>query len=99
MIQRRTFLALLGDERAGTRILLQEPDPDAEELAELTALTDGPIGPVGAEDPFSSTDLGHLGMRNWQMPIMLRRPGPVFAPAMEVTRAQRTQELQAASRS
>ncbi|MFC5219765.1 GNAT family N-acetyltransferase [Streptomyces coerulescens] len=98
VIHRRGFLAVLGGERAGTRILLQEPDPDASELAELTQLLDRSTGPVVAEDPFSSTDLGHLGMRNWQMPIMLRRPGPVSAPAAEVIRVQRAPELQAAER-
>lgn len=96
VIRRRSFLAVLGGKRAGTRILLQEPDPDAHELAELTELAGRTTGPVDVEDPFSSTDLSHLGMRNWQMPIMVRPPGSVPAPAMEVIRAQRTHELRAA---
>ncbi|GHG78652.1 GNAT family N-acetyltransferase [Streptomyces griseocarneus] len=96
VIRRRSFLAVLGSKRAGTRILLQEPDLDAHELAELTELAGRSTGPVDAEDPFSSTDLSHLGMRNWQMPIMMRPPGPVPAPAMEVIRVQRTHELQTA---
>ncbi|MEU0068806.1 GNAT family N-acetyltransferase [Streptomyces sp. NPDC006332] len=98
VIHRRSFLAVLGGKRAGTRILLQEPELDTDELAELTELADRATGPVDAEDPFSSTDLGHLGMRNWQMPIMLRPPGPVSAPATEVIRVQSTPELQAAER-
>lgn len=98
VIRRRGFLAVLGGERAGTRVLLQEPDPDANEITELTELADRSTGPVDIEDPFSSTDLSHLGMRNWQMPIMVRPPGPVPAPAMEVIRAQRTHELQTAER-
>ncbi|WHM40845.1 GNAT family N-acetyltransferase [Streptomyces sp. BPTC-684] len=98
VIHRRSFLAVLGGKRAGTRILLQEPDPDASELAELTELAARSTGPVDVEDPFSSTDLSHLGMRNWQMPIMVRPPGPVSAPAMEVIPVQRAQELQAAER-
>ncbi|GHG98865.1 hypothetical protein GCM10018780_25030 [Streptomyces lanatus] len=98
LIHRRGFLAVLGDQRAGTRILLQEPDPDANELAELTELAGRSTGPVDAEDPFGSTDLSHLGMRNWQMPIMLRPPGPVSAPAMEVIRVEQVQDLQAAER-
>ncbi|WP_367137628.1 MULTISPECIES: GNAT family N-acetyltransferase [Streptomyces] len=93
VIRRRSFLAVLGDERAGTRFLLQEPDSDADELAELAGRS---TGPLDAEDPFSSTDLSHLGMRNWQMPIMVRPPGPVPDPAMEVVRVQRTHELRAA---
>ncbi|MEH6374550.1 GNAT family N-acetyltransferase [Streptomyces sp. KLMMK] len=96
VIRRRSFLAVLGDERAGTRILLQEPGLDAYELAELTELAGRSTGPVDAEDPFSSTDLSHLGLRNWQMPIMVRPPGPVPAPAMEVIRVRRTHELQTA---
>ncbi|MEU1671192.1 GNAT family N-acetyltransferase [Streptomyces roseifaciens] len=96
VIRRRSFLAVLGDERAGTRFLLQEPDLDAHELAELTELAGRSTGPVDAEDPFSTTDLSHLGMRNWQMPIMVRPPGPVAAPAMDVIRVRRTDELQTA---
>lgn len=98
VIRRRGFLAVLGDERAGTRFLLQESDLDAHELAELTELVGRSTGPVLAEDPFGSTDLNHLGMRNWQMPIMVRRPGPVSDPAMEVIRVERPQDLQAAER-
>ncbi|MFK8907174.1 GNAT family N-acetyltransferase [Streptomyces sp. YS-3] len=96
VIERRGFLAVLGDKRAGTRFLVQEPDLDVHELAELTELAGRSAGPVDAEDPFSSTDLGHLGMRNWQMPIMVRPPGPVPGPAMEVVRVQRARELEAA---
>ncbi|MBC9710995.1 GNAT family N-acetyltransferase [Streptomyces sp. TRM66268-LWL] len=98
VVRRRGFLAAVGDERAGTRFLLQEPDLDADELAELTGLARGASGPVDAEDPFSATDLGHLGMRNWQMPVMVREPGPVAAPAMEVVRVHKPQELQDAER-
>ncbi|PKV83256.1 GNAT family N-acetyltransferase [Streptomyces sp. TLI_146] len=98
VVRRRGFLAVLGDQRAGTRFLLQESDLDPHELAELTELAARSAGPVDAEDPFSSTDLSHLGMRNWQMPIMVRPPSPVPAPSMEVIRVQGTQELEAAER-
>ncbi|MFF4159388.1 GNAT family N-acetyltransferase [Streptomyces sp. NPDC001678] len=96
VIRRRGFLAVVGGDRAGTRVLLQEPDLDAHELAELTALAGRSVGPVDAEDPFSSTDLSHLGLRNWQMPVMVRPPGPAPAPATEVIRVQRTDELRTA---
>ncbi|MGK5732637.1 GNAT family N-acetyltransferase [Streptomyces sp. URMC 124] len=96
VIRRRGFLAVVGGDRAGTRVLLQEPDLDAHDIAELTELAGRSTGPVDAEDPFSSTDLSHLGMRNWQMPIMVRPPGPAAAPAMEVTRVRRTDELRTA---
>lgn len=98
VIRRRGFLAVDGDERAGSRILIQEPDLDEGELAELSDLVRRAKGPVVAEDPFSSTDLNHLAMRNWQMPVMLRLPAPVAAPALDVIRAQRPEDLQAAER-
>ena len=72
VIRRAGFPAVAGDERAGLRILIQEPGLGADEVAELTDLAGRAAGPVEDEDPFSSTDLGHLGMRTWQMPVMLR---------------------------
>ncbi|MFF8380489.1 GNAT family N-acetyltransferase [Streptomyces sp. NPDC015661] len=98
VVRRRGFVAVDGDERAGTRILIQEPDLDPDELAELSELARRAAGPVNAEDPFSSTDLSHLGMRSWQMPVMLRRPGPVGEPALDVIRVRRPEDLQAAER-
>ncbi|MEV6330237.1 GNAT family N-acetyltransferase [Streptomyces sp. NPDC051909] len=99
VVRRRGFLAVDGDERAGLRILIQEPDLDPGELAELSELARGAAGPVNAEDPFSSTDLSHLGMRDWQMPVMLRPPGqPVGEPALDVIRVRRPEDLRAAER-
>ncbi|MFE1908997.1 GNAT family N-acetyltransferase [Streptomyces gardneri] len=98
VVRRRGFVAVDGGERAGVRVLIQEPDLDPGELAELGELVRRAAGPVNAEDPFSSTDLSHLGMRNWQMPVMLRQPGPVDEPAMDVIRVQRPEDLQAAER-
>ncbi len=98
VIRRRGFLAVAGDERAGLRILIQEPDLAAAELAELTELASHALGPVDVEDPFSSTDLGHLRMRSWQMPVMLRQPGPVTQPAMDVVRVRDEEDLHAAER-
>ncbi|WP_328957253.1 GNAT family N-acetyltransferase [Kitasatospora purpeofusca] len=98
VIRHRGFVAVDGDERAGLRILIQEPDLDPGEAAELSELTRRAAGPVTVEDPFSSTDLSHLGMRTWQMPIMLRLPGPVAGPALDVTRVQRPEDLQVAER-
>ncbi|MFI0445115.1 GNAT family N-acetyltransferase [Actinomadura sp. 6N118] len=98
VIRRRGFLAVAGDERAGLRVLIQEPGLGADEVAEITALASRAAGPVDAEDPFSSTDLSHLGMRSWQMPVMLRLPGPVAEPAMEVIRVRGEEDLRAAER-
>ncbi|RKT18504.1 ribosomal protein S18 acetylase RimI-like enzyme [Streptomyces sp. 1114.5] len=96
VIRRRGFLAVDGDERAGLRVLIQEPDLDPGELAEVNELVRAATGTAYVEDPFSSTDLSHLGLRNWQMPIMLRLPGPVAEPALDVIRVQRPEDLQAA---
>ncbi|WP_410579985.1 GNAT family N-acetyltransferase [Amycolatopsis sp. lyj-108] len=99
VIRRRGFLAVAGDERAGLRVLIQEPDLTAAELAEITELAARATGPVEAEDPFSVTDLNHLGdMRSWQMPVMLRPPAPVAEPAMEVVRVHEEADLRAAER-
>ncbi|MEJ3744864.1 GNAT family N-acetyltransferase [Actinomycetes bacterium KLBMP 9797] len=98
VIRRRGFLAVAGDERAGLRVLIQEPDLAVDEVAEITGLASGAAGPVGVEDPFSSTDLSHLGIRSWQMPVMLRQPGPVAPPAMDVVRVRDEEDLRAAER-
>jgi hypothetical protein len=98
VIRRRGFLAVAGDERAGLRVLIQEPDLEADEVAAITALVSRASGPVDAEDPFSSTDLSHLDLRSWQMPVMVRRPGPVAEPAMDVIRVRDEEDLRAAER-
>ncbi|ANN19439.1 hypothetical protein SD37_30015 [Amycolatopsis orientalis] len=99
VIRRRGFLAVAGDERAGLRVLIQEPDLTADEVAEITDLTGRATGPVDAEDPFSATDLNHLGdMRSWQMPVMLWPPAPVAEPSMEVSRVTGEDDLRAAER-
>ncbi|MEV7771980.1 GNAT family N-acetyltransferase [Kitasatospora sp. NPDC086791] len=98
VIRRRGFLAVDGDECAGLRVLIQEPDLDPAELAEVSELVRGAKGTAYVEDPFGSADLNHLGLRNWQMPIMLRLPGPVAVPALDVVRVRRAEDLQAAER-
>lgn len=98
VVRRRGFLAVVGDERAGLRFLIQEPALGASEVAELSDLARAAAGPVDVEDPFSATDLGHLGLRSWQMPVMLRRPAPVAAPELEVARVRDADDLSAAER-
>jgi hypothetical protein len=56
VIRRRGFVAVDGDERAGLRILIQEPDLDPGELAELSELARRAAGPVHTPN-FSPT--GH----------------------------------------
>lgn len=96
VIAARAYLAVRGDERAGLRVLIQEPDLTPAELAEITDLAKTATGPVDAEDPFSATDLTHLGMRHWQMPVMLRPAAPVPAPRLDVTRVTGEADLTAA---
>lgn len=98
VIRRRGFVAVDGDERTGLRVLIQEPNLDPGELAELSELARRAAGPVNAEDPFGSTDLSHLGMRSWQMPVMLRPPGPVGQPVLDVIQVRQPEDLQTAER-
>ncbi|GAA4469150.1 GNAT family N-acetyltransferase [Phytohabitans houttuyneae] len=98
VLRRPGFLAVAGDDRAGLRILIQEPKLGGDELAEITELARGAAGPVDVEDPFSATDLTHLNLRSWQMPVMLRQPGPVAEPAMSVRRVRTEDDLRAAER-
>lgn len=98
VIRRRGFLAVAGDERAGLRVLIQEPELTAEELAEIAGLAAAATGPVDMEDPFSATDLAHLRMGSWQMPVMLRLPAPVEAPAVPVAPVADDADLQGAER-
>jgi GNAT superfamily N-acetyltransferase len=100
MIRRPGFLAVAGDDRAGLRILLQEPSLADRDLAEIADLAGQATGPVNAEDPFSTTDLSCLSrpMRSWQMPIMLRPAGPVAGPEMDVARVRDEDDLRAAER-
>ena len=95
VIRRPGFLAVAGDERAGLRVLIQEAGVDADEITDLAKQA---AGPVDIEDPFSSTDLSHLGLRTWQMPVMLRQAGPVAAPHMDVVRVRDEEQLAAAER-
>lgn len=95
VIRRPGFLAVAGDERAGLRVLIQEAGVDADEITDLAKQA---AGPVDIEDPFSSTDLSHLGLRTWQMPVMLRPAGPVAEPNMDVVRVHDEEQLAAAER-
>ncbi|MFG3341252.1 GNAT family N-acetyltransferase [Glycomyces sp. NPDC048151] len=98
VIRRRGFLAVRGDDRAGVRVLIQEPELTAEELEEVAELRRSAAGLVDMEDPFSSTALAHLGMGSWQMPVMLRPPGAVEAPAVAVRRVRDASDLRGAER-
>ncbi len=98
VVHRPGYLATVGGPRAGTRVLIQEPGLGAEEVDEITSLVREAAGPVDVEDPYSATDLGHLGLRSWQMPVMVRPPGPVASAGLVVVRAVDHDSLSAAER-
>jgi hypothetical protein len=98
LIRRPGYLAAVGGPRAGTRVLIQRPGLDVEEIDEITSLVRQAPGPVDLEDPFSATDLDHLGLRSWQMPVMVREPGPATPPGLDVVRAHDPDSLIAAER-
>ncbi|MFD0559444.1 hypothetical protein FB566_0086 [Stackebrandtia endophytica] len=98
VVERDGFLAVVGDVRAGTRVLIQRPDLSRREVTEIRALFDDAAGPFDVEDPFSVTDLIDTGMRSWQMPIMVRAAGPVDPPQLDVVRVADEAGLAAAER-
>jgi GNAT superfamily N-acetyltransferase len=99
VIRRPGFLAVDGQGRANLRILLLSPDPTAEEINELTALARRSSRTVVVEDPYSSLDLGELGLTSRQMPVMIRQTGMDTAPpTLEVTRVDRADQLETAER-
>lgn len=98
VIRRPGFLAVTGNERTGLRILIQELHLDAQEIAEITDLTREAQGQVNVEDPFSRTDLRHLPLRSWQMPLMLRTPGATDTPKTDIHHVRDEPGLRAAER-
>jgi hypothetical protein len=95
LVHRPGYLAVVGGPRAGTRILIQEPALDVDEITSLVRQAEGP---VDIEDPYSATGLDHLGLRSWQMPVMVRVPGPAAPPGLDVVRALDPDDLVAAER-
>ncbi|MFC7493540.1 MULTISPECIES: GNAT family N-acetyltransferase [unclassified Nocardioides] len=93
ILRERGYLAVVGDERAGTRVLVQEPDLSPGEVDSIGRLAADATGPFDVEDPFSATDLDHLGLRSWQMPVMVRPPGPAADPALPTVVVEQAQDL------
>ncbi|MDP9866132.1 MULTISPECIES: GNAT family N-acetyltransferase [Streptosporangium] len=100
LVHRPGFVGVDGSERSGLRILLLSPEPDADDVAELTDLARRrSTGGVVVEDPFSSLDLGGSGLSPRRLPVMIRRPGPVPAPpAVQVRRVETDDQLETAER-
>lgn len=93
LLHRPGFLAVLGDARAGLRILLRQPDPTPDDRAELAALVRGRTDPVVVEDQYARLDLTELGLTPHTLPVLIRRPAPVSDPALPVTPVERADQL------
>ncbi|MGR6317975.1 GNAT family N-acetyltransferase [Micromonospora soli] len=93
LLRRPGFLTVVGDARAGLRILLLDPDPAPDDRAELAALVRRRTGPVVVEDQYAGLDLTGLGLTPRTLPVMIRRPGPVPGPALPVTPVERPDQL------
>jgi GNAT superfamily N-acetyltransferase len=97
LIRRPGFQAVDAYARgAGLRVVMVDPNPGADELADLFELVRSRAGrAVVLEDPFSSVDFTELGLTARQLPVMIRRPGSVPAPpALEVTTVERLDQLE-----
>ncbi|MFJ2030702.1 GNAT family N-acetyltransferase [Streptosporangium sp. NPDC087985] len=100
LFRRPGFLGVDGNERSGLRILLLSPEPEPDDLAELTELARRRSGGrILIEDPFSSVDMSDLGLTSRRLPVMIRPPGPALAsPAVEVSRVEPGDQLETAER-
>jgi GNAT superfamily N-acetyltransferase len=89
LVERPGFLAVDGTGLSGLRILVREPDPAPEDVAELEALVRAQAdGELVVEDPHAGLDLSHLGLAARQLPLMIRYPTAVPAPSLPVTRVR-----------
>jgi GNAT superfamily N-acetyltransferase len=73
LVQRPGLLAVVGDERAGIRVLLLDPSPDDEARVMIDTLIRGHAGlPVVIEDQFAKLTFEHLGLVAKRLPVMVR---------------------------
>ncbi|WNM40474.1 GNAT family N-acetyltransferase [Micromonospora halotolerans] len=96
LLHRPGFLAVIGDHRAGLRILLRDPDPAPDDRAALADLVRRRTGPVTVEDQYASVDLTDLGLSPRSMPVMVRRPAALPDPSLPVTPVERPDQLDTA---
>ena len=101
LIQRPGVLAVVGDERAGMRILVLDPSPDAATRAFIDMLVaDHPGLPVLIEDQFATHRFEHLGFVAKQMPVMTRdeptAPTPREGSEVTVVAVESVEQLRAA---
>jgi GNAT superfamily N-acetyltransferase len=71
LVQRQGFLAVVGDERAGLRVLILQPRLDREAREEIDGLVAGHRAlPTWIEDQFATADFSHLGLAPISLPVM-----------------------------
>ena len=101
LIQRPGLLAVIGDERAGMRILVLDPSPDATARAFIDMLVADHHGlPVVIEDQFAKHTFEHLGLVAKRLPVMTRdeptAPIPFDGSKVTVVDVESTEQLRAA---
>ncbi|GAA1292884.1 GNAT family N-acetyltransferase [Saccharothrix xinjiangensis] len=101
LVTRPGFLAMTGPSLS--RVLVRRPDPAADDLDEIRSLVGRAEARVVVEDSFGAVDgaalgLTALGLTAGHLPVMVREPGPLPAPAVEVTRVRTAAELAVAER-
>lgn len=96
LVTRPGFLAMAGPTL--TRVLVRRPDPAADDLGELRLLVKRAEARVVVEDSFGTVDGAALGLTARHMPVMVREPGPLPAPAVEVARVRTAADLAVAER-
>ncbi|RKT55850.1 GNAT family N-acetyltransferase [Saccharothrix australiensis] len=96
LVRRPGFVALNGP--ALLRALVLAPDPDADDLAALARLVADAPGRVTVEDPFGTVDAAPWRLAPSRLPMMVRPPSPLPAPALDVTTATTAEELSAVER-
>jgi GNAT superfamily N-acetyltransferase len=73
LVQRPGLLAVVGDARAGMRVLLLDSSPDDEARVMIDTLIRGHVGlPVVIEDQFAKLTFEHLGLVAKRLPVMVR---------------------------
>ncbi|QFZ21647.1 GNAT family N-acetyltransferase [Saccharothrix syringae] len=91
LVERPGFLAMRGPTLL--RVLVRRPDLDADDLAELNLLVKRAEARVLVEDSYGTVDGAALDLTARHMPVMVREPGPLPEPALEVTPARTAAEL------
>jgi len=101
LVQRPGLLAVVGDERAGMRILPLDHSLDAEARATIEAMIHDHAGlPVVVEDQFAKLTFDHLGLTAKRMPVMVRdeatEPTPADDSVITVVTVESSEQLRAA---